>query len=74
MSLVELDQFADRVFADLARARLAASGIESVIFDGAISSLGLGPIIPARLMVDEADAKAAQAILDQPGELAGESE
>lgn len=67
MALVELEKFADRVFADLARARLAAAGIETEIFDGGLSSLGLGPVIPARLMVEESDLARARAVLDEPG-------
>ena len=69
MALVELDQFTDRVFADLARAHLAASGIEAQIFDGGLSSLGLGSIVPARLMVEERDADRARRVLDDPPEV-----
>lgn len=66
MPLVELEKFTQRIFADLARAHLGASGVEAHIFDGGLSSLGLGPMIPARLMVEEADLSRARRILDEP--------
>ncbi|MEQ9663328.1 MAG: DUF2007 domain-containing protein [Parasphingopyxis sp.] len=72
MALVELENYAERIYADLARSHLAASGIEAHIFDGGLSSLGLGPIIPARLMVEEADVGRARDILDNPPEIADE--
>lgn len=68
MPLVEIESFADPLFATLAQARLAAEGIDAHVFDANLSSLGLGPIVPARLMVDEADIERARAVLDAPGE------
>jgi hypothetical protein len=55
MALVEIDSFPDRIIAEIARGRLAAEGIEAVLFDGGVAGLGLGGLLPARLMVDEAD-------------------
>jgi hypothetical protein len=61
--LVELAVFHSPVDAAMARGRLAAAGIETILFDGGLSSLGLGLMAPARLMVDEEDVEEAEAIL-----------
>ena len=63
MALVEIALFHDPLAAAMARGRLAADGIEAVLFDGGLSSLGLGMMAPARLMVEEEDFEAAEAIL-----------
>ena len=63
MALVELAAFSDPIAAEIARGRLASEGIESVLFDAGLSSLGLGSISPVRLMVDEADHAEAQRAL-----------
>ncbi len=63
MALVELAVFHSPVGAEMARGRLAAEGIETLLFDGGLSSLGLGLMAPARLMVEEEDLEAAEAIL-----------
>jgi hypothetical protein len=63
MALVELAMFQNPVAAEVARGRLASEGIETVLFGGGLASLGLGSMSPARLMVDEGDLAAAQAIL-----------
>lgn len=63
MALVELATFGDRIEAEIVRGRLAAEGIEAVLFDGGLSSLGLGGLAPARLMVDEDDRKRALRLL-----------
>ncbi|WP_187334896.1 DUF2007 domain-containing protein [Novosphingopyxis iocasae] len=63
MGLVRIAQFPDRMAADLARLQLAAEGIESVVFDGGMASLGLGMMTPARLMVAEEDADHARDLL-----------
>lgn len=55
MALVELATFGDRIEAEIVRGRLAAEGVETLLFDGGLSSLGLGGLAPARLMVDEDD-------------------
>lgn len=65
MALVEAAIFHDPVGGALARARLAAGGIESVLFDTGLSGLGLGAMIPARLMVDEEDLENAQSLLSE---------
>ncbi len=63
MALVELAVFHSPVDAAMVRGRLAAAGIETILFDGGLSSLGLGLMAPARLMVDEEDVEEAEAIL-----------
>ena len=63
MALVEIALFHNPLLAAMARARLAADGIEAVLFDGGLSSLGLGMMAPARLMVEEEDLEAARDIL-----------
>ncbi len=63
MGLVKIAHYSDRMAADLAQLRLASEGIESVIFDGGMASLGLGMMTPARLMVAEEDVGDAREIL-----------
>lgn len=63
MALVELELFHDRWAAEMVRARLAAEGIDSVLFDEGLASLGLGLLTPIRLMVDEADKPRAEHFL-----------
>jgi hypothetical protein len=63
VALVEIESFPDRTAAELARGLLASEGIEAVLFDGGLASLGLGGLIPARLMVDEADRALAERLL-----------
>ena len=63
MALVELAVFHSPLGAAMARGRLAAEGIETVLFDGGLSSLGLGLMAPARLMVEEEDLEDAKAVL-----------
>ncbi len=63
MALVELAMFQNPVAAEVARGRLASEGIETILFGGGLASLGLGSMSPARLMVEERDLSAAQAIL-----------
>lgn len=63
MALVELATFSDRIEAEIVRGRLASEGVEAVLFDGGLSSLGLGGLAPARLMVDEDDRDRALALL-----------
>lgn len=65
-SLVELARFQTRVEADLARLRLGAEGIEAVLFDAEISSVGWGPMMPVRLMVLERDRWLASRLLGEP--------
>jgi hypothetical protein len=63
MPLVELATFQDNIAAAIARGRLAAEGIETVMFDAGLSSLGLGAMTPVRLMVEEEEREAAERIL-----------
>lgn len=63
MALVELAMFQDPIAAEVARGRLASEGIDTILFGGGVASLGLGSMVPARLMVDEGDLEAAEAIL-----------
>jgi hypothetical protein len=63
MALVELAIFHDPVTAEMVRFRLAADGIEAVLFGAGLASLGLGTMSPAQLMVEEGDLEDARAIL-----------
>lgn len=65
MPLAMVREYSDRIEADVARLGLEAEGIPAVLFDAGVSSLGLGPITSARLMVDESDLAEAKAILDR---------
>jgi hypothetical protein len=65
MPLAMVREYSDRIEADVARLALEAEGIPAVLFDAGVSSLGLGPIASARLMVDESDLAEAKAILDR---------
>ena len=67
MALVELETFHDGMAAEMARGRLAAEGIESILFDAGLSSLGIGTLAPVRLMVREEDEAAARKVLAQAG-------
>ncbi|MDH7640344.1 putative signal transducing protein [Sphingomonas oryzagri] len=66
MALVEVETFPNAMIAEMARARLAAEGIEAVLFDGGVASIGLGGLTPARLMVPEADEALAMRLLGEP--------
>lgn len=68
MALIELATFHDPMSAGMARARLAAEGIESILFDQGVAGLGLGLLAPVRLMVDESDRVAAKAVLSRDGD------
>ena len=63
MALVELARFQNRTEAELARLNLEAEGIEAVLFGAEMGSLGLGPIMPVRLMVLEEDREEAARLL-----------
>ena len=66
MALVEIGSFADAHIAEMARGMLVSEGIDAVLFDSGLSSLGLGAMTPARLMVDEADKARAERLLSMP--------
>ena len=63
MPLVMVREYSNRIEADVARLGLEAEGILAVLFDAGVSSLGLGPITAARLMIEEEDLARAQEIL-----------
>ncbi|WBX82452.1 DUF2007 domain-containing protein [Sphingosinicella microcystinivorans] len=67
MPLAMVREYSGRIDADVARLALEAEGIPAVLFDAGMSSLGLGPITSARLMVDESDLARARQILDGTG-------
>ncbi len=53
MALVELARFQTKVEADLARLLIEAEGLEVMLFDEGMNYIGLGSIMPIRLMVLE---------------------
>ena len=63
MALVELALFHDPVSAEIVRGRLASEGVETVLFNAGLASLGLGTMTPVRLMVEEEDRAQAERIL-----------
>lgn len=63
MSLVELASFANPIAAEVARGRLQSEGIDAIIFGEGLASLGLGTMVPARLMVSEEDLRRAKLVL-----------
>jgi hypothetical protein len=65
MSLVELQRFYSQVDAELARLRLEAAGIQSVIFDS--SAHFAGAITGVRLMVLDEERDEAARLLDEDG-------
>jgi hypothetical protein len=68
LSLVEIARFDTRVEADLARLLLNDSHIEAVLFDTEMHNyLGVGWLMPVRLMGLEEDAADAQRILTEGG-------
>jgi hypothetical protein len=63
MSLVELGRY-DRNLANIIVGRLDAEGIDAIAFDGGASIAdGSYLLIPVRVMVDDDDLDAAQAII-----------
>jgi len=64
MALVEAARFYDMIEGGMARARLAAEGIDSVLFDTEMNWGGLDGVVPVRLMVDEADVDLARRCLN----------
>ena len=65
MALVEAGRFYTGVEGAMARARLAADGIESVLFDTEMNWGGLDGVVPVRLMVDEEDLALARRCLSE---------
>ena len=64
MALVELAKFYDVFEASLAKGRLDAEEIGSVLFDTEMNWGGPDGVVPVRLMVDEGDLASARRILD----------
>jgi hypothetical protein len=70
LSLVEVARYSTRVEADLARMLLDSHGVEAVLFDAEMHSfLGVGALMPVRLMTLEEDADEALNILREGGSL-----
>lgn len=67
MALVELARFQNKVEADLARLLLESAQLEVVLFDEGMNHIGLGPIMPIRMMVPEQDYAAAAELLSEEG-------
>ncbi|URD60251.1 DUF2007 domain-containing protein [Sphingomonas sp. KRR8] len=68
MSLVELARYESQITADLARLTLERAGIDAVLFDSAMHGyIGVGWLMPVRLMVLDGDQDEAWAILRADG-------
>ena len=67
MALVELARFQTKVQADLARLLLEAEGLHVMLFDEGMNYIGLGSIMPIRLMVLDEEFVEAAAILADEG-------
>jgi hypothetical protein len=67
MALVELARFQTKVEADLARLLLEAEGFEPMLFDEGMNYMGLGSIMPIRLMVIEQEYMEAAVVLVDEG-------
>ena len=67
MALVELARFQTKVEADLARLLLEAEGYGPMLFDEGMNYMGLGSIMPIRMMVVEEEYMPAAAILVDEG-------
>jgi hypothetical protein len=66
MALIELARFQTKVEADLARLLLEAEGFGPVLFDENMNYIGLGSIMPIRLMVVEEEyMPAAEVLVDE---------
>jgi uncharacterized protein (UPF0371 family) len=64
MGLVEIGRYENQVRADLARLTLEREGIDVLLFDQAMHGyIGVGWLVPVRLMVLEEDAEEALRIL-----------
>lgn len=64
MSLIAVGNYRNALLAGIAAAHLEAEGIDAEVFDVNMSWDGAGLVIPVRLMVDEADADQALALLE----------
>ena len=66
-SLVELARFQSKIEADLARLLLEAEGLTVIPFDEGMNYIGLGSIMPIRLMVPQDEYAEAARILAEEG-------
>ena len=67
MGLVELARFQTKVEADLATLLLESAGFHPTPFDEGMNYIGLGPIMPIRLMVIEEEYEDAARVLVDEG-------
>ena len=67
MALLELARFQTKVQADLARLLLEAEGLQAMLFDEGMNYIGLGSIMPIRLMVLEEQFEEAARLLAEEG-------
>jgi hypothetical protein len=67
MALIELARFQTKVEADLARLLLEAEGLQPILFDEGMNYIGLGSIMPIRLMVLNGEYDEAAALLGEEG-------
>ena len=65
--LVQLATFQNKVEADLARLLLENAGLDPVLFDEGMNYVGLGPIMPIRLMIPRTEYPEAAEILAEEG-------
>ena len=65
--LVEVARFQNKVEADLAVLLLEADGLSPVLFDVGMNYIGLGPIMPIRLMIGNSEAEHALELLAEDG-------
>ena len=65
--LVEIARYQNKVEADLARLLLESEGLTAFPFDEGMNYIGLGPIMPIRLMVPDFEAEEALRILSEDG-------
>lgn len=64
MAMVEIAAFHSPVEADLAKARLAAAGIEALLLNHNTGGLFGGALMPSRLMVLPDDESEARSLLE----------
>jgi len=68
MSLIEIGRYENQIRADLARLTLEREGIDVLLFDEAMHRyIGVGWLMPVRLMVLKEDGALALHILDEDG-------
>ena len=65
--LVEIARFQNKVEADLAVLLLEAEGLSPTLFDVGMNYIGLGPIMPIRMMIGRDEADEALELLVEDG-------